>query len=125
MRRALTIISCLILIGPITSITAQQVDCDDLMDFVKQEGYYYAQVSSVSLIESTWLKEVKAYKYDYKIYVIAKIKTDEWGFNTKNYIFCSVPQSNWNNFSSIYSFDNLSYGERFHKYIMDYQCNCN
>lgn len=105
----------------ISVLSAQDVTCKELADFVKSEGYYKANVPSY-ILDSEWLSDVTAYSYDYKVYVIAKIKKSEWDFNPKSYVFCGIPENNWSKFSSWYS--NHTYGERFHAYIMDYKCNC-
>jgi hypothetical protein len=105
----------------ITLLSAQDVTCNELADFVKSEGYYKANVPGY-ILDSEWLSDVTAYSYEYKVYVIAKIKKSEWDFNPKSYVFCGIPETNWNKFSSLYS--DHAYGERFHAYIMDYKCNC-
>jgi hypothetical protein len=105
----------------IAPISAQDTTCDELANFVKSKGYYKANVPSY-ILDSEWLTDVTAYSYEYKVYVIAKVKKNEWDFSPKSYVFCGIPENNWNKFSSSYS-DN-TYGERFHTYIMDYQCDC-
>lgn len=101
---------------------SQAIRCNDLMDYVTDEGVSYGQVYSYQLTNSSWLKEVKAYKYENILFVIAEIKQDDWGIRTKKYIFCGIPENNWRNFTS--SYDRRTYGERFHDYIMDYRCDC-
>ncbi|MFL0354743.1 hypothetical protein [Xanthomarina sp. GH4-25] len=102
---------------------SQEVACSDLVNYIKQKGYSNGTVSSYTL-DSEWLYEVKAYSYDYDIYVIAKIKTSEYSYSTNTYIFCGIPSYNWSNFQYGGYGDSDSYGKRFHKYIMDYKCNC-
>jgi hypothetical protein len=75
-------------------------------------------------MNSSWLNKVTAYSYNYKIYVIAEIKKNDYDFNPKSYIFCVIPSMNWQNFQFGGYNDSPSYGERFHKYIFDYKCNC-
>lgn len=102
---------------------SQKMSCDELLNFVKTEGRYVSSVSSYSM-DSSWLKEVTAYSYDGKYYVIAKIKKDEYSYSANTYVFCGIPYSNWSNFQYGSYGDSKSYGERFHKYIIDYQCSC-
>lgn len=102
---------------------AQEITCDDLLDFVKTEGYKESSVSSIALIDSSWLNGVEAYSYDGNLFVVAKIKKDEYSYYSKEYIFCGVPEENWRKFKSLFDIDK-TYGERFHEYIIDYQCNC-
>lgn len=103
---------------------SQQVSCDDLMDYVKTEGYKKGSISSYALFDSSWLKSVDAYQVDDVIVVIADIKKDEWGYSSKKYIFCDIPERNWRSFSSAYLNLNSTYGERFHEYILDFVCDC-
>lgn len=103
---------------------AQEVSCTDLMEYVISEGYRKGTVSNIQLLNSSWLTEVKAYDINGSIAVIAEIKQDEWGFNTKKYIFCGISSTTWDAFYyGLYDY-NTTYGERFHKYIIDYLCNC-
>ena len=103
---------------------SQDVSCEYLMEYVKNNGKNKGSVSSYQLINSSWLKEVKAYSIENIIVVIAEIKKDEWGFNTKKYIFCGIPNINWDAFCfGMFDIDK-TYGERFHKYIIDYKFNC-
>ena len=103
---------------------AQDVSCKDLVKYVEDEGYVKATVTSIQLFNSSWLKEVKAYSINNTIVVIAEVKKDEWGFNTEKYIFCGIPSWNWDAFYyGLYDFGK-TYGERFHKYIYNYKCDC-
>ena len=106
------------------SLCSQSVSCEDLMEYVKKEGYRKGSVTSILLIDSSWLNEVEAWKVDDVMAVIAEIKKDQWGISTQKYIFCGIPSSNWSAFQyGTYDYGS-TYGERFHKYIMDYKCNC-
>jgi hypothetical protein len=102
---------------------AQEVSCDDLLDFIKAKGSYVSGLSNY-IMNSSWLYEVTAYRYDSKYFVVAKIKENEYSYTTKSYIFCGIPYMNWSNFYYGGYGDSKSYGERFHKYIIDYTCNC-
>ncbi|TYP99014.1 hypothetical protein C7447_102332 [Tenacibaculum adriaticum] len=103
---------------------SQEVNCEDLQEFIKTKGYYKTSLANYTL-GSSWLYEVTAYEYDYKIYVIAKIKRNEYDYSPKAYVYCGIPSQNWNNFQYGDYNDSDSYGERFHEYIKDYECNCN
>lgn len=103
--------------------SAQDVMCEDLMKYVVEEGRQIGLVGSMSLLNSTWLKEVTAYSIEEKIVVIAEIKKDDMGYNTKKYVFCGIPKSNWDEFYITTGWDK-TYGEKFHLYIKDYICNC-
>jgi hypothetical protein len=121
----LLVLCCL----PVISFS-QSVSCEDLIDYVKEEGHSEGEVSSFTLAlamdkGSSWLKEVKGYSLENNYIVIAEIKKDEFGFSTAKYIFCGIPSSNWRNFKNGLSDLGMSYGEKFHKYIIDYKCKCN
>lgn len=105
------------------SIQAQQVTCDDLQEFIEANAWEDSSLSSY-ILESSWLYKVTKYSYKYKNYIIAEIKIDEYSYRTRSYIFCNIPDNNWTGFKVGYYDDDESYGKRFHKYIMDYQCNC-
>lgn len=103
---------------------AQEVSCEDLKNFIEKEGRYYSSVSSITL-NSSWLYKVTCYSYDMKYYVVAEIKKSEYSYQTKSYVFCGISFSDWYDFSNGKGYnDKRTYGERFHDYIMDYQCNC-
>ena len=106
------------------SCFGQGVKCTDLLTYVKSKGTERGAVSSFQLLESAWLIRVEAWDIDGTIAVIAEIKTDDWGLTSKEYVFCNISATSWNAFAhGLYDY-NTTYGERFHKYIMDYRCNC-
>jgi hypothetical protein len=98
--------------------------CDSLLEYITSNGYSKGTLINYTL-DSEWLKEVKAYSYDYKIYVVAKIKRNEYNYQANTYIFCGISSTNWSNFKNGGYGDSDSYGERFHKYIFDFKCDCN
>jgi hypothetical protein len=103
---------------------AQEVSCEDLKNYIEKEGRYYSSISSYTL-NSSWLYKVTCYSYDMKYYVVAEIKANEYSYQTKSYVFCGISFSDWYDFSNGKGYnDKRTYGERFHDYIMDYQCNC-
>lgn len=102
---------------------SSSVSCENLLNYITSNGYRKGSLSNYTL-DSSWLYEVTAYAYEYDIYVVAKIKENEYSYQTKTYIFCGIPSQNWNNFKNGAYGDPKSFGERFHKYIFDYQCEC-
>lgn len=121
MKKNLSIIIALIFS---INIYSQEVSCGDLLDYIIEKGYNKGTVSSYTL-NSKWLYKVTAYEYEYKTYVVAEIKKNEYSYQTEKYIFCGIPNMNWTYFKYGSYGDSESYGERFHKYIIDYKCNCN
>ena len=100
-----------------------QVTCNELLSYVKSNGYVKSTIYSYKL-NSKWLNKVTAYSLDNQIFVVAEIKKDEYSYSTSEYIFCSIPNTNWSSFEYKSSGDLETYGERFHKYIIDNVCNC-
>lgn len=120
MKRFFTIV----LVGFSLSLSAQTVSCEELMDFIETKGMYNSSLSSYTL-DSSWLTKVTLYSYDMNYYVVANIKPNEYSYTSKPYIFCGIPYRNWLNFKNGSYGVTDSYGERFHKYIFNYQCDCN
>lgn len=108
----------------LSTVKAQNVKCQELLEFVVENGYFKGEISSIALFDSDWLKAVKAYEYKGSVFVVAEIKKDDFSYQTNTYIFCGIPVRNWDNFESIFINSDLTYGEKFHKYIIDYKCNC-
>ena len=105
-------------------VKSQEISCEKLKNFIEKEGRYVSSLSSYTL-NSSWLYKVTCYSYEMNYYVIAEIKKSEYSYQTKSYVFCGIPYSNWSNFKNGYNYsDSRTYGERFHAYIIDYQCNC-
>lgn len=103
------------------SLNAQEtVDCNTLMEFVKENCSLQDQVSCYN---SSMLESVQSYNWEGTIVVIANIKSNKYDIYGKPYIFCDVPISNWTYFRNTSS--NESWGKAFHEYIMDYKCDCN
>ncbi len=121
-------------------VTSQNISCKELLNYVESDGHLV--LSNNAPILSEWLGNVKAYsmvKEDPSLYkvadmikhydsdgvyaIIAEIYSDDILRTKRKYIFCGVPIKNWNTFnSSLYLY--FSRGEMFHKYIMNYRCNC-
>jgi hypothetical protein len=117
----LKIIAIILLCLRLSGLNAQTITCSELYEFIIENGYKAESIPDI-VMKSSWLKTVTKYTYDNTIFVVAEIKTDEWGIATKSYIFCGIPSENWYLFY-IPTYGE-SYGEKFHKYIIDYSCNC-
>ncbi|WP_281631839.1 hypothetical protein [Flavobacterium luteolum] len=102
---------------------SQEVSCQALYEYIIDKGYQKASLSNY-ILDSSWLYKVTAYEYNYKTYVIAEIKENEYSYKTSTYIFCGISNMNWNYFQFGDYNDSNSYGERFHKYIFNYKCDC-
>ena len=107
----------------VQNYSSSDVSCSELYEFIEENGYRRGSLTDYTM-NSSWLKKVTAYSYDYKIYVVAEIKENQYSYRTETYIFCGIPDSNWSKFRNGGYYESDSYGERFHKYIFDYKCNC-
>ena len=104
--------------------STNKIHCEDLIAYATVNGKKIGSVSSLSLINSSWLKEVEAYNFEDNILVVATIKTETWQLQGKKYIFCGIPKENWEVFYNSYYDIGKTYGEKFHKYIIEYECDC-
>ncbi len=102
----------------------QRVSCSELISYVEKNGRETGRVSSIQLFDSSWLRGVKAYSIEKTTVVIAEIRRNQYSLYTSKYIFCGISDANWRAFQYGFSDLGTSYGERFHKYIMDNKCNC-
>uniref|UniRef100_UPI00404AB8F2 hypothetical protein n=1 Tax=Flavobacterium sp. TaxID=239 RepID=UPI00404AB8F2 len=102
---------------------SQDVSCNDLLDYIIENATHEKTISKY-ILDSSWLNKIECYYYDGKYYVVADIKKNEYSMQTNKYIFCGISRMNWTNFKIGSYGDSDSYGERFHKYIFDYKCNC-
>lgn len=84
----------------------------------------HSKISLVILLLASFVLLDFNMTYNYKIYVVAEIKKDDYGFTVNKYIFCGIPFLNWTSFQFGSYGASASYGERFHKYIFDYKCDC-
>tara|TARA_R110002072_G_scaffold7503_2_gene40963 strand:+ start:761323 stop:762105 length:783 start_codon:yes stop_codon:yes gene_type:complete len=94
--------------------------CEDVIDFIR-ENANTEDVILKSQLNSSWLSKVELFDYEDKYYVIAEIKTDDYGLGFKSYVFCNIIYPNWVEFKYGSS---ISYGEKFNEHIMDKKCNC-
>ncbi|MCF2501691.1 hypothetical protein [Dyadobacter chenhuakuii] len=117
MKNFLYSFSLLLLIN--LTVTAQTPKCQELLEFVVENGSYEGEVSGLALFDSSWLKSVKAYQYKNSVFMVYEISTDNYGFSSKPYIFCGIPIRNWANFSKGLVDFHLGYAKKFHKYIID------
>ncbi len=115
MKKAILII-CLIFFY---NSSAQDVSCDDYMDFIKTKGYSSTSLSNYTL-DTSWLYKVTKYTYEYNNYVIVEIKENEYSYTTKKYIYCGISNTHWSGFRYGGYGDTESFGKRFLKYIAPY-----
>lgn len=114
----------LVILISFDSALAQVTSCDQLIDYVNKNGSRKDRIDS-ALNESSWLKKVESFTIENSIVVIAELYTDEHYLNSKKYIFCNVPEMEWDAFNNNRKLLLAkSLGELFHEYIYEFKCNC-
>ena len=115
------ILTALVLLFVFSHATkAQTPTCSELYSYVKQNGGY---PSARSCFGSSFLAKVERYEVNGDGVVVAWIKSNEYDFNGKPYMYCGISSSTWSYFTSAGTMG--SWGKAFHKYIKGNNCNCN
>lgn len=113
----------------------EQIACEDAIKKIEDNGNLTDTLKDVQIILDAvyksvsgdiWLKEVKCYEINNTNFVVAEIYSDNLKLFTKKYLFCGIPKENWEHFynETVLSSNKESYGKKFHKYIIDFKCNC-
>ncbi|MGV6830325.1 MAG: hypothetical protein ACWA5P_02025 [bacterium] len=97
----------------------QNIKCEDYKKLIKSEGKEISNLNE-EYLHSSWLYNIKAYKYEGDIYVISVFKRKN-SVNSKEYLYCKIPSSKWNSFKNTEG----SFGSEFNKKIKPYKCDCN
>ncbi len=108
-------------------LTGQEINCEELLEYVEEHGDFYDRVDITDLLledDSGWIKQVTSYEIDDVIVVIAEFNRDKYGIKTDKYVYCGIPDENWRAFANKFNKPKISYGKKFHKYIINYKCNC-
>ena len=113
------ILVLLLLIGSICSLNAQSISCNELYNVITE---HYESKEEASILSSTILRSAKYYRLEDMGFVIAYIKESDYDIIGNPYIFCGISQQRWNTFKNDGMFN--SWGKAFHKYIIDYTCEC-
>lgn len=96
----------------------QRLSCQEAYEIVLKNG---TNKRTIKIINSSMLNKVEKYEVDGSLYVIGWIKSNDYDYKGKPYLFCGVSRWDWNMFATEYI---SSAGEAFHKYIFPYKCNC-
>lgn len=102
---------------------SQTYSCGEIADLVEREGFKWGSLDSYKL-KSSWLRSAVCYKYDGILFVIAEMKDDDLSNSYRRYIFCGIPEDNWLRFENAIFDPGYTRGQLFHRYIIDYGCNC-
>lgn len=100
--------------------SAQTASCSDLVSYARSSDSYPDKVNPYG---SSMLAKAEYYEVDGGGLVIAYIKSNDYDYTGKPYIFCGISSQRWAKFKSEGMYG--SWGESFHTYIMDYTCDCN
>jgi hypothetical protein len=103
------------------SISAQNISCSELSRVITKD---YSRKEKVKPLMSSMLAKATWYEYEGMGFVIAYLKENDYDLNGSPYIFCGISNQRWTKFKNNGLFGS-SYGKAFHKYIMEYTCNCN
>lgn len=98
----------------------QAQTCSELVQYAKSEDSYPDRVIPVN---SSMLAKAEYYQVDGGGLVIAYLKSNDYDYTGRPYIFCGISTQRWAKFKSEGMFG--SYGKAFHEYIRDYTCDCN
>jgi hypothetical protein len=97
---------------------SQSMSCQEMFEIVTTQ---YDTKETATCYASTMLVKVDYYRVDNNNYAVAYIKSNDYDFRGKPYLFCGIPSMNW----SYFKYNSKgSWGEGFHEYIKDYTCNC-
>jgi len=102
-----------------TPSNAQSISCQELFEIITD---YHDTRDNVITIGSSMLAKATHYTVDGDGFVIAYIKSNDYDFLGKPYIFCGISSQRWSRFK----IEGMtgSWGESFHNYIREYTCNC-
>lgn len=112
----------ILLFGAFLFFTAYsaQASCHELVQYAKSEDSYPDRITPIN---SSMLAKAEYYKVNGGGLVIAYLKSNDYDFTGRPYIFCGISTQRWAKFKSEGMFG--SYGKAFHEYIRDYTCDCN
>lgn len=98
----------------------QAQTCNELVQYAKSEDSYPDRITPIN---SSMLAKAEYYQVNGGGLVIAYLKSNDYDYTGRPYIFCGISSQRWAKFKSEGMFG--SWGESFHAYIRDYTCNCN
>ncbi len=98
---------------------AQTISCQEVFEIVTE---HYDSKDEVACYGSSMLTKAIYYRLDGMGFVVGYIKSNEYDFRGKPYIFCGITDARWRAFKSAGMYG--SWGESFHEYIREYTCDC-
>lgn len=98
---------------------SQSISCQEVLEIVTEN---YDRKESVNPIGSTMLAKATYYAVEGEGFVVAYLKSNEYDFQGRPYIFCGISSQRWAKFKNEGMFG--SWGDSFHAYIREYTCNC-
>jgi hypothetical protein len=98
---------------------SQSITCQELKEVIEEEA---KMEKSVTCFGSSALVKAEYYSYDGEGFVIVYLKSNDYHFRGKPYVYCGISSNRWNKFVSEGGFGSL--GKSFVAYIKSYKCNC-
>ena len=102
---------------------SQENKCSEFLNYIELNGELKSRLNNSDL-NSSWLFKVSEYKYDNINYVIIETKINRNNISIKKYIYCKIPDNNWNKFKNGENGISDDFGKLFWKYIIKYKCDC-
>ena len=101
-------------------VNAQSISCEEATQYIIKN---LPRLESQICFSSSMLTKVEYYKLNSEEtgYVVAYIKQNDNDIFGKPYLFCGISLQRWQDFKFA---GIISWGEAFHKYIINYTCNC-
>ncbi|WP_186990409.1 hypothetical protein [Constantimarinum furrinae] len=108
-----------IIISISNGVIAQKISCQELFRIVTEN---YDSKNTATCYGSSMLVKANYYRLEGMGFVVAYIKSSDYDFKGKPYIFCGISTQRWNTFKNNGMLG--SWGESFHEYIRDFTCDC-
>jgi hypothetical protein len=99
---------------------SQSVSCQSLQEEIEEAAELE---STATCVGSSALVKAEYYTLDGDGFVIVYLKSNQYDFSGRPYVFCNISSARWSKFVS--EGRNGSWGKAFNTYIRDYLCNCN
>lgn len=101
------------------NLQAQQYSCQELFQEITSN---YDTKSETPCYGSSMLVKAVYYTYGGQGFVVGYLKSSDYDMSGRPYIFCGISTYTWSRFKAEGMTD--SWGESFHKYIMNERCDC-
>ena len=97
MKKGLLVFLFLNLTVSAAYLQAQSISCQKLFEIVTSD---YEQRDQVTCFNSSMLTKAIYYRWEGMGFVVGYIKSNDYDFSGKPYIFCGISESRWRSFKS-------------------------